>query len=166
MRRLLAVGLVFALFGCNHPTSEGTGSSSGSTSATGGGSGTTSSGSGSTSGGSSGSTGTTGTTGSGSYRGYVLFNNIDVTGFYTNHTVTAGFATEDAGINVDPLQDCSDGTPEPNGCCYRDNTGGNGDAGSDEFNPKVFPLKAGAHKLHLVGREPARLKSVSIRPKS
>ena len=43
---------------------------------------------------------------------------------------------------------------------------GNGDAGSDEFNPKVFKLKAGAHKLHLVGREPARLKSVSIRPKS
>ena len=43
---------------------------------------------------------------------------------------------------------------------------GSGDAGSDEFNPKVFKLKAGAHKLYLVGREPAQLKSVSIRPKS
>ena len=41
---------------------------------------------------------------------------------------------------------------------------GNGEAGSDEFNPKVFKLTAGAHKLHLAGREPAQLKSVSIRP--
>ena len=41
---------------------------------------------------------------------------------------------------------------------------GNGEAGSDEFNPKVFKLTAGAHKLHFAGREPAQLKSVSIRP--
>ena len=41
---------------------------------------------------------------------------------------------------------------------------GSGEAGSDEFNPKVFKLVAGAHKLFLVGREPAQLKSVSIRP--
>jgi hypothetical protein len=41
---------------------------------------------------------------------------------------------------------------------------GSGEAGSDEFNPKVFKLTAGAHKLYLVGREPAQLKSVSIRP--
>ncbi len=40
---------------------------------------------------------------------------------------------------------------------------GNGEAGADEFNPKVFKLTAGAHKLYLVGREPAKLKSVSIR---
>ena len=40
---------------------------------------------------------------------------------------------------------------------------GTGEAGSDEFNPKVFKLTAGAHKLHLVGREPAKLKSISIR---
>lgn len=41
---------------------------------------------------------------------------------------------------------------------------GNGEAGSGEFSPKVFKLTAGAHKLHLVGREPAQLKSISIRP--
>lgn len=41
---------------------------------------------------------------------------------------------------------------------------GNGEAGSDEFNPKVFKLTARAHKLIFVGREPAKLKSVSIRP--
>lgn len=41
---------------------------------------------------------------------------------------------------------------------------GNGEAGSGEFSPKVFKLTAGAHKLYLVGREPAQLKSVSIRP--
>lgn len=41
---------------------------------------------------------------------------------------------------------------------------GTGEAGSDEFNPKVFKLTAGAHKLFLAGREPAQLKSVSIRP--
>ena len=41
---------------------------------------------------------------------------------------------------------------------------GKGDAESDEFKPKRFSLSAGAHKLILVGREPAELKSVSIRP--
>lgn len=41
---------------------------------------------------------------------------------------------------------------------------GSGEAGSDEFNPKVFKLTAGAHKLYLTGREPAKLKSVSILP--
>lgn len=41
---------------------------------------------------------------------------------------------------------------------------GNGEAGSNQFDPKVFKLTAGAHKLFLVGREPAQLKSVSIRP--
>jgi hypothetical protein len=41
---------------------------------------------------------------------------------------------------------------------------GNGDASSDEFAPKRFTLSAGAHKLILVGREPAQLKSLSIRP--
>ena len=41
---------------------------------------------------------------------------------------------------------------------------GNGTAENDEFKPKVFKLSAGAHKLNLVGREPAELKSVSIRP--
>lgn len=40
---------------------------------------------------------------------------------------------------------------------------GSGEAGSDEFNPKVFKLTAGPHKLFMVGREPAQLKSVSIR---
>jgi hypothetical protein len=41
---------------------------------------------------------------------------------------------------------------------------GTGEAGSGQFSPKVFKLTAGAHKLYLVGREPAQLKSVSIRP--
>jgi hypothetical protein len=41
---------------------------------------------------------------------------------------------------------------------------GNGDSGSDEFAPKIFKLTAGEHKLFIVGREPAQLKSVSIRP--
>ena len=40
---------------------------------------------------------------------------------------------------------------------------GNGDSGSGEFVPKHFKLSAGAHKLIVVGREPAQLKSVSIR---
>jgi hypothetical protein len=40
---------------------------------------------------------------------------------------------------------------------------GKGDAENDEFKPKRFTLTAGAHKLYLVGREPTRLKSVSIR---
>jgi hypothetical protein len=41
---------------------------------------------------------------------------------------------------------------------------GNGEAGSGEFYPKVFKLTAGAHKLFLVGREPAKLKTVSVYP--
>jgi len=41
---------------------------------------------------------------------------------------------------------------------------GSGEAGSDEFTPKAFKLTAGEHKLIIVGREPAKLKSVSIRP--
>lgn len=41
---------------------------------------------------------------------------------------------------------------------------GNGDSSADEFAPKRFALTAGEHKLILVGREPALLKSVSIRP--
>jgi hypothetical protein len=41
---------------------------------------------------------------------------------------------------------------------------GSGEAGNDEFNPKAFKLTAGEHKLIIVGREPAKLKSVSIRP--
>ncbi len=41
---------------------------------------------------------------------------------------------------------------------------GNGDSGSGEFMSKKFTLTAGAHKLIIVGREPAALKSVSIRP--
>lgn len=40
---------------------------------------------------------------------------------------------------------------------------GNGDANSDEFIPKRFTLTAGAHKLIIVGREPAKLKSLTIR---
>ncbi len=43
---------------------------------------------------------------------------------------------------------------------------GNGDSGSDEFAPKRFTLTAGEHQLIIVGREPAQLKSVSIRPAS
>jgi len=41
---------------------------------------------------------------------------------------------------------------------------GSGDAGSDEFSPKKFHLTAGSHKLILVGREPAELKSLAICP--
>jgi hypothetical protein len=41
---------------------------------------------------------------------------------------------------------------------------GKGEAESDEFVPKRFNLSAGAHKLIIVGREPAQLKSISIRP--
>ncbi|HEX2853100.1 MAG TPA: hypothetical protein VHO24_07675 [Opitutaceae bacterium] len=41
---------------------------------------------------------------------------------------------------------------------------GNGDASSDEFSPKVFKLTAGEHKVNIVGREPAFLKSISVRP--
>lgn len=41
---------------------------------------------------------------------------------------------------------------------------GTGASGSAEFAPKVFKLTAGAHKLHLTGREPTLLKSISIRP--
>jgi hypothetical protein len=41
---------------------------------------------------------------------------------------------------------------------------GNGGADSDEFAPKRFKLSAGAHKLFIVGREPAFLKRISIYP--
>jgi hypothetical protein len=41
---------------------------------------------------------------------------------------------------------------------------GKGEPENDEFKPKRFTLAAGAHKLYLVGREPAFLKSISIRP--
>jgi hypothetical protein len=41
---------------------------------------------------------------------------------------------------------------------------GKGDVDNDEFVPKRFNLTAGAHKLIIVGREPAQLKSISIRP--
>ena len=41
---------------------------------------------------------------------------------------------------------------------------GKGEPESDEFKPKVFKLSAGAHKIFVVGREPAQLKSVSVRP--
>lgn len=40
---------------------------------------------------------------------------------------------------------------------------GKGDVDSDEFKPKRFSLTAGTHKLFLVGREPAELRSLSIR---
>jgi hypothetical protein len=40
---------------------------------------------------------------------------------------------------------------------------GNGTPESDEIVPKRFNLSAGAHKLILVGREPAQLKSISLR---
>ena len=40
---------------------------------------------------------------------------------------------------------------------------GNRTDSTDEFAPKKFNLSAGAHKLNLVGREPAQLKSISIR---
>ncbi len=41
---------------------------------------------------------------------------------------------------------------------------GSGGAGSDEFDPKTFKLTAGEHKLIIGGREPASLKSITIRP--
>lgn len=41
---------------------------------------------------------------------------------------------------------------------------GNGDASSNEFAPKTFKLTAGEHKVIIVGREPAFLKSISVRP--
>ena len=41
---------------------------------------------------------------------------------------------------------------------------GSGEAGNGEFNPKSFKLTAGEHKLIIAGREPAKLKSVSVRP--
>jgi len=41
---------------------------------------------------------------------------------------------------------------------------GSGDSGSGEFSPKVFKLTAGEHKLIVGGREPASLKSITIRP--
>jgi hypothetical protein len=41
---------------------------------------------------------------------------------------------------------------------------GKGDVDSDEFVPKRFNLSAGTHKLIIVGREPAQLKSISISP--
>jgi hypothetical protein len=44
--------------------------------------------------------------------------------------------------------------------CWR----GNGDSAAPDFVPKRFNLTAGEHKLIIVGREPALLKSVSIRP--
>jgi len=41
---------------------------------------------------------------------------------------------------------------------------GNGDGQNDEFNPKRFTLKAGAHKINVVGREPdAALRKLTIR---
>ena len=73
------------------------------------------------------------------------------------------FVNVDAAPNDDPLMvwdiDVTNGFEE-----RVVNWRGSGEAGSDEFNPKVFKLTAGAHKLFLVGREPAQLKSVSIRP--
>ena len=42
---------------------------------------------------------------------------------------------------------------------------GTGASGSDEFDPKVFSLAAGKHRLIIYGREPnAQLKSLSIQP--
>jgi hypothetical protein len=41
---------------------------------------------------------------------------------------------------------------------------GKGTAESDEIVPKRFNLSTGTHKLIIVGREPAELKSISIRP--
>ena len=41
---------------------------------------------------------------------------------------------------------------------------GNGESSSGEFVPKTFKLTAGEHKLIIGGREPAFLKSISIRP--
>jgi hypothetical protein len=40
---------------------------------------------------------------------------------------------------------------------------GNGDSASGEFVPKTFKLTAGEHKLILGGREPASLKSITIK---
>jgi hypothetical protein len=44
--------------------------------------------------------------------------------------------------------------------CWR----GTGDAAAPEIAPKIFKLTAGEHKLYLVGREAAALKSLTIRP--
>jgi uncharacterized cupredoxin-like copper-binding protein len=42
---------------------------------------------------------------------------------------------------------------------------GDGDAGSDQFSPKLFKLEPGAHTLVIVGREPdVHLKSLTLRP--
>jgi hypothetical protein len=41
---------------------------------------------------------------------------------------------------------------------------GNGDSASGEFLSKKFNLTAGDHKLIIMGREPAQLKSISIAP--
>lgn len=144
MRRALLLGVLVALAGCSNPPAEA--GSNGSTGATTGGSGssgttgsggTTGSSGGSSTGGTTGVSGSSGatTTGGGSYRGYVLFNDVDLAGYYTNHTVTAGFAPEDAGVNVDPLQDCSDGIAEPNGCCYREMASDGGSFDGGAFNP-------------------------------
>lgn len=40
---------------------------------------------------------------------------------------------------------------------------GSGDSANNEFAPKIFRLAAGEHKLIVVGREPAQLKSLSLR---
>jgi hypothetical protein len=73
------------------------------------------------------------------------------------------YVNVDAAPNSDPLMiwdiDLTKGFEE-----RVVNWRGTGEAGSDEFNPKVFKLTAGAHKLFFAGREPAQLKSVSIRP--
>lgn len=73
------------------------------------------------------------------------------------------YVNVDAAPNDDPLMiwdiDLTNGFEE-----RVVNWRGNGEAGADEFNPKIFKLTAGAHKLYFVGREPAKLKSVSIRP--
>jgi hypothetical protein len=41
---------------------------------------------------------------------------------------------------------------------------GNGTPESDEIAPKRFNLTAGAHKLIIIGREPAELKSITLQP--
>jgi hypothetical protein len=43
---------------------------------------------------------------------------------------------------------------------------GNGSAESDEIAPKIFHLAAGEHKLIIVGREPAGIKTIGIKPKA
>lgn len=43
--------------------------------------------------------------------------------------------------------------------CWR----GNGTPEESQFSPKLFKLSAGAHKLFIVGREPAKLKGVTIK---